>query len=64
MAGKALRRMASQMNQREKAKLADFVVDNAGDLQSTRRQVLRLHEALILDLEALNKCLPLPPPSI
>ncbi len=58
----ARQRMASQMKQREKSELADFVVDNGSDLQSTRRQVLRLHEALLLDLEALNNGMPLPPP--
>ena len=58
----ARRRMASQMKQLEKSERADFGVDNGSDLQTTRRQVLRLHEALLLDLEALNNCAPLPPP--
>ena len=58
----ARQRMASQMKQREKSELADFVVDNGSDLQSTRRQVLRLHEALLLDLKTINNGAPLPPP--
>jgi len=58
----AQQRMASQMKQNEKCELADFVVDTGSDLQSTRGQVLRLHEALLLDLEAISHGIPLPPP--
>lgn len=60
----AQHRMAAQMPQREKSDLSDFVVDNGSDLQSTQLQVQRLHEALLLDLKALENGTPLPPPSI
>ena len=56
----ARQRMESQMRQREKSELADFVVDNGCDLESTRRQVQHLHQALLLDLEALSDGMPQP----
>ncbi len=57
----AQQRMASQMSQRDKSEHADFVVDNGSDLKSTRWQVLRLHEALLLDLAAVETGAPLAP---
>ena len=49
-ADEAARRMASQMPVTEKAKLADHVIDNAGDRTATERQVRRVHEALLAEL--------------
>ena len=49
-ADEAARRMASQMPVAEKAKLADHVIDNAGDRAATERQVRRVHEALLAEL--------------
>lgn len=38
------RRLASQMPLSEKAKLADYVIDNSGTLEETGRQVRAVHE--------------------
>ncbi|MBI4637711.1 MAG: dephospho-CoA kinase [Candidatus Rokubacteria bacterium] len=46
------RRIASQMPLAEKATLADYVIDNAGDRAATEAQVRRVHQALRADLEA------------
>jgi dephospho-CoA kinase len=51
-AAEAARKIKSQMPVAEKAKLADYVVDNAGDLASTERQVREVHAALLRDLAA------------
>jgi dephospho-CoA kinase len=51
----ALRRMSSQMDQKEKSRRADFVIDNGGDPESTSRQVVQLHQALMRDLASLEK---------
>ena len=40
------RRTKAQMTDQEKARLADFVVDNSGTLHSTRQQVDRIYKAL------------------
>jgi len=40
------RRMAAQLPDEEKIKAADFVIDNSGDLEQTREQVLRVWEKL------------------
>lgn len=45
-------RIASQMPVAEKAKLADYVVDNSGSLPETERQVREVHRALLADLAA------------
>ncbi len=42
----ALRRIRAQMDLTEKRELADFVVDNSGDLEKTRAQVRELYEKL------------------
>jgi len=39
-------RIASQMPMEDKVRVADFVVDNSGDLEKTRRQVEKIHEQL------------------
>jgi dephospho-CoA kinase len=39
-------RIASQMPLDEKAKYADFVIDNSGDLENTRRQVEGVYQRL------------------
>ena len=46
------RKIKSQMPVAEKAKLADYVIDNAGDRAVTERQVREVHGALLLDLAA------------
>jgi dephospho-CoA kinase len=46
------RKIKSQMPVAEKAKLADYVIDNAGDRAATERQVREVHEALLGDLAA------------
>ncbi len=48
----ARRKIASQMPVSEKAKLADYVIDNRGTREDTERQVRRVHEALLADLRA------------
>jgi dephospho-CoA kinase len=42
----AARRVGSQMPLAEKAKLADYVIDNSGDAADTEAQVRRVHQAL------------------
>jgi dephospho-CoA kinase len=39
-------RIASQMPMVEKVKYADYVVDNSGDIGSTRRQVEEIHRQM------------------
>ena len=51
-AAEADRKIKSQMPVAEKAKLADYVIDNAGDRAATERQVREVHEALRRDLAA------------
>jgi dephospho-CoA kinase len=46
----ALRKIRSQMPVSEKAKLADHVIDNAGDRAATEAQVRRVHDALMAEL--------------
>ncbi|XP_040392310.1 dephospho-CoA kinase domain-containing protein isoform X1 [Cygnus olor] len=46
-------RVASQLPLDEKRKLASHVIDNSGDRESTRRQVLRLHARLEDSLDFL-----------
>jgi dephospho-CoA kinase len=46
------RRIASQMPLAEKAKLADYVIDNSGDREATAEQVRRVFAALMADLAA------------
>lgn len=46
------RRLASQMPVAEKARLADYVIDNSGDRAATAAQVRRVHRALLADLAA------------
>lgn len=46
-------RIASQLPLDEKRKLASHVIDNSGDRESTRRQVLRLHARLEDSLDFL-----------
>jgi dephospho-CoA kinase len=44
----ALRRLSSQMDPEEKARASDHVIDNSGDLEATRSQVLALLRELRL----------------
>ena len=46
------RKIRSQMPVAEKAKLADYVIDNAGDRAATEGQVRDVHAALLRDLDA------------
>jgi dephospho-CoA kinase len=48
----ARRRMASQMPVADKAKLADYVIDNSGSRAETERQVRDVYRALLRDLAA------------
>jgi dephospho-CoA kinase len=43
----ALARMRSQMPLHEKVRVADFVIENAGDLQEVERRVQELYQALL-----------------
>jgi dephospho-CoA kinase len=49
------RKIASQMPLAEKAKLADYVIDNSGDRAATEAQVARVYAALLQDLRALTR---------
>jgi dephospho-CoA kinase len=46
------RRIASQMPLADKARLADYVIDNSGDRDRTLAEVRRVHAALLADLRA------------
>jgi dephospho-CoA kinase len=46
------RKIASQMPLAEKAKLADYVIDNSGDLEATAARVRRVFAALMAELAA------------
>jgi dephospho-CoA kinase len=46
----ALRKIKSQMPLAEKAKLADYVIDNSGDPITTEAEVRRVYQALLADL--------------
>jgi len=46
------RRIASQMPVAEKAKLADYIIDNSGDREATVEQVRRVFAALMAELKA------------
>jgi dephospho-CoA kinase len=48
----ALRKIRSQLPLAEKAKLADYVIDNSGDPAATAAQTRRVYEALLRDLAA------------
>jgi len=47
-----LRKIASQMPLAEKAKLADYVIDNSGAREATAAEVRRVFAALMADLKA------------
>jgi dephospho-CoA kinase len=51
-AAEAERKIKSQMPVAEKAKLANYVIDNAGDRAATETQVRDVHSALLRDLAA------------
>jgi dephospho-CoA kinase len=51
-AAEAERKIRSQMPVAEKAELADYVIDNAGDRAATERQVRDVHASLLRDLAA------------
>jgi len=49
------RRIASQMPLAEKAKLADYVIDNTGDRAATEARTREVHAALVRDLGARTR---------
>ena len=49
------RRIASQMPLSEKAKLADYVIDNSGDRETTIAEARRVYAALRADLKARGR---------
>jgi dephospho-CoA kinase len=51
-AADADRKIASQMPLAEKAKLADYVIDNSGDRAATESRTREVHAALLADLRA------------
>ena len=51
----AERKIRSQMPVADKAKLADYVIDNAGDRAATERQVREVHAALLAEAQAARR---------
>jgi dephospho-CoA kinase len=51
----ALARIRSQMPLSEKARLADYVIDNSGDRAATEKQVKRVYAALTAELAARER---------
>jgi len=41
-----VRRMAAQMPEADKVKMADFVIDNSGSKEATERRVVQIWEKL------------------
>jgi dephospho-CoA kinase len=58
----AERKVRSQMPVAEKAKLADYVIDNGGDRPATEAEVERVYQALSADLRARARGAALPQP--
>jgi dephospho-CoA kinase len=54
-AAEAERRIRSQMPVAEKAKLADYVIDNSADREATIAAARRVHAALLADLKARGR---------
>jgi dephospho-CoA kinase len=50
----ARRRIAAQMPQEEKKKFADYLIDTSNDFAITRRQVVKVYEALKADAATLS----------
>ncbi|HEU4368955.1 MAG TPA: dephospho-CoA kinase [Methylomirabilota bacterium] len=51
----AERKIASQMPLAEKARLADYVIDNSGDRAATEARTREVHAALLADLRARGR---------
>ena len=51
----ALRKIRSQMPLADKAKLADYVIDNSGDRAATEAEVRRVYQELLADLAARRR---------
>ena len=47
----AMRRMANQMSREERLRLADYVIDNSGDMRSAEVATHRVYEALMKEVE-------------
>jgi dephospho-CoA kinase len=58
----ARRKVRSQLPLEDKARLADYVIDNSGDRAATEAQVRRVHAALMEELRARERA-PAPPPA-
>jgi len=54
-AAEAEQRIGSQMPVAEKAKLADYVIDNSGDRETMIAEARRVHAALLADLKARGR---------
>jgi len=52
--GEALRKIKSQMPLAEKAKLADYVIDNSGDRAATEARIREVYQALLADLAKIE----------
>jgi dephospho-CoA kinase len=51
------RKIGSQMPVADKARLADYVIDNSGTREATEAQARRVHDALLADLRARQRSL-------
>lgn len=51
----ALRKIRSQMPLTEKAKLADYVIDNSGDRPATEARTREVYQALLADLTKIER---------
>jgi dephospho-CoA kinase len=54
-ADEATRRILSQMPLDEKARLADYVIDNSGDLAATEARVREVHQSLVQERDARRR---------
>lgn len=54
--GEIIKRIQCQMPQSEKMRRADFIIDNSGSRQATRRQILRLWETIQASSGASASC--------
>ncbi|MEW6455399.1 MAG: dephospho-CoA kinase [Acidobacteriota bacterium] len=50
----ALKKIRSQMDNEEKIKKADYVIDTSGTIEETRKRTLEIYESLLIDWKILN----------